>query len=52
VVVSSKRLVPPLNGAAMRLKVPSGWRLTWLLVGVALGLFGLIVIEVVAKRYL
>jgi hypothetical protein len=33
-------------------KVPPDWRLTWLLVGVALGLLGLIVIEVVAKRYL
>jgi hypothetical protein len=32
-------------------QVPSDWRLTWLLVGVALGLFGLLVFEV-AERYL
>jgi hypothetical protein len=33
-------------------KAPADWHLTWLLVGVALGLFGLLVFEVVAKRYL
>jgi hypothetical protein len=31
-------------------KVPSDWRLTWLLVGVIAGLLGLIVFEVVAER--
>jgi hypothetical protein len=36
----------------MRLKVPTAWRLTWLLLGVIVGLLGLIVIEVAAKRYL
>jgi hypothetical protein len=33
-------------------KVPSDWRLTWLLIGVIVGLLGLIVIEVIGKRYL
>ena len=33
-------------------KVPSDWRLTWVLLGAIVGLLGLIVIEVVAKRYL
>jgi hypothetical protein len=32
--------------------VPSDWRLTWLLLGVIVGLLGLIVIELVATRYL
>jgi hypothetical protein len=46
--------VPALAGGeeAMSPKVPSDWRLTWLLLGVIIGLLGLIVIEVVAKRYL
>jgi hypothetical protein len=45
---------PPagFSGEAMSPKVPSDWRLTWLLLGVIVGLLGLIVIEVVAKRYL
>jgi hypothetical protein len=30
----------------MRLKVPPDWRLTWLLLGVIVGLLGLIMIEV------
>jgi hypothetical protein len=34
----------------MRLKVPPDWRLTWLLLGVIVGLLGLFVIEVVGKR--
>jgi hypothetical protein len=42
----------PPAGEAMSPKVPSDWRLTWLLLGVIIGLLGLIVIEVVAKRYL
>ena len=32
-------------------KVPSDWRLVWLLLGVVVGLLGLIVIAVIAKRY-
>ena len=45
---------PPagFSGEAMSPKVPSDWRLTWLLLEVVVGLLGLIVIEVVAKRYL
>jgi hypothetical protein len=45
---------PPagFSGEAVSPKVPSDWRLTWLLLGVIVGLLGLIVIEVVAKHYL
>jgi hypothetical protein len=35
----------------MRLKAPPDWRPSWLLVRVALGLFGLLVFEI-AERYL
>jgi hypothetical protein len=35
----------------MRLKAPPDWHLTWLLLGVAVGLLGLLVFEV-AERYL
>jgi hypothetical protein len=35
---------------AMKLKVPPDWRLTWLLLGVAIGLLALLVIEL-AQRY-
>jgi hypothetical protein len=34
----------------MRLKVPPGWRLTWLLVGVAVGLLALLVTKL-AERF-
>jgi hypothetical protein len=45
---------PPagFSGEAVSPKVPSDWRLTWLLLGVIVGLLGLIMIDVVAKRYL
>ena len=35
----------------MRLTVPPDWRLTWLLLGVAIGLFGLVAYNA-AERYL